>query len=74
MSRYPLGVTGNEYDIAGPDYEVESDARCPFVDMHGESCGAETFEQGYGDRSWLVCNAEDSHTTDLEPVDAYDGG
>ena len=29
MSNYPPGVTGNEYEIAGPDYEKESDIPCP---------------------------------------------
>lgn len=28
MSNYPPGVTGNEYAIAGPDYEAEEDRDC----------------------------------------------
>ena len=59
-SNYPPGVTGNEYAIAGPDYEKESDTPCP-------ECGGQTMEQGYQHERWLVC--ENEHTTDLEPVD-----
>ena len=59
MSNYPPGVTGNEYQIAGPDYERESDEPCP-------KCGKETFEEGYRGERWLVC--EDGHVTDLEPL------
>jgi len=67
-SNYPPGVTGNEFAIAGPDYERESDKPCP-------ECSEPTMELGYlGDR-WLACN--NGHTTDLErpepdPDRAYD--
>ena len=32
MNNYPPGVTGNEYEIAGPDYEVEVEGYCPNCD------------------------------------------
>ncbi len=28
LSNYPPGVTGNEYEIAGPDFEQEVDQEC----------------------------------------------
>jgi len=59
-SNYPPGVTGNEYAIAGPDYEEESDLPCP-------KCGKPTLEQRYRHDRWLVC--ENDHTTGLEPLD-----
>ena len=59
-SNYPPGVTGNEFQIAGPDYERESDLPCP-------ECGAPTMELGYHHEHWLVC--DNDHTTDLEPLD-----
>ena len=59
---YPPGVTGNEFAIAGPDFEEESDLPCP-------QCGAPTMKLGYRHDRWLVCNSEHAHTTDLEPLD-----
>jgi hypothetical protein len=29
MNNYPDGVTGNEYEIAGPDSEIEINDECP---------------------------------------------
>ncbi len=66
---YPPGVTGNEYAIAGPDYERESDTPCPYIIGKGEDslpCGEPTMEQGYQYERWLVCDNE--HVTDLEPL------
>lgn len=65
---YPPGVTGNELQIAGPDYERESDTPCSV-------CGAETMELGYRRDRWLSCG--NGHTSDLErdgpdPDRAYD--
>ena len=47
-NNFPPGVTGNEYAIAGPDYEKESDIPCP-------KCGDETIEQGYHWDRWIYC-------------------
>ncbi len=58
---YPPGVTGNEYAIAGPDYEKESDIPCSV-------CGKPTTEFGYGDQRWLTC-VEFDHITNLELFD-----
>lgn len=60
MSNYPPGVTGNEFAIAGPDYERESEIVCP-------ECGGSTFELGYRRDRWLEC--ENNHRTDLDPFD-----
>lgn len=57
MSNYPPGVTGSEYEIAGPDYERDSDQPC-------RTCGSPTVEQGYRGQRWLVC--DDNHIEDLE--------
>ena len=48
--NYPPGVTGNEYQIAGPDYEEEVDGECPV-------CGNEfcLVEQRYRGESWVSC-------------------
>ncbi len=79
MNNYPPGVTGNELEIAGPDYEKESDIPCPYIEKgEGEDrlpCGEPTMEQGYQHDRWLVC--DNDHTTDLEspepdPDRAYD--
>lgn len=32
MSNYPPGVTGNEYEIAGPDYERDEERECTMQD------------------------------------------
>ena len=63
MSNYPPGVTGNEYEIAGPDYERESDTPCP-------KCGGPTTELGHHRDRWLVC--DNDHSTYLEPLDEPD--
>lgn len=68
MSNYPPGVTGNEFEIAGPDYERESDEPCPhYMAGQRQECGLPTMEQGYRNDSWLVC--EEGHVTDLEPLE-----
>ena len=64
-SNFPPGVTGNEYEIAGPDYERESDTPCPFIEESGWPCGAPTMEQVYHRERWLVCY-EREHVTDLD--------
>lgn len=49
MSNYPPGVTGNEYQIAGPDYEEErEDISCP----NGHS---PCFVVGYRYERWGYC-------------------
>ena len=77
MTNYPLGVTGNEYAIAGPDYDKESDELCGHMIPvtangmnHERECDEPTMEQGYGGNRWLVCDA--GHVTDL-PEHEYDG-
>lgn len=55
----PPGVTGNEYAIAGADYEKDSDVPC-------EKCGGAAMEQDYGGRCWIACYTCD-WVRDLEP-------
>ncbi len=71
-SNYPPGVTGNELEIAGPDYENESDELCPTIQWFrdGSECQAPTMEQGFQGRRWLVC--DNGHITDLDPPDPGD--
>lgn len=64
-SNYPPGVSGNEYQIAGPDYEKEADGPCP-------ECGAHAlFEQGYHSNRWIFCG-ECDYTEDLERFEPED--
>lgn len=49
MNNYPPGVTGNEFEIAGPDYEIEVEDIC-------EECGASPMlQQGYCEHHWVEC-------------------
>ena len=64
-NNFPPGVTGNEYAIAGPDYEKESDVPCSQCDNVPSMV-----EQGFQGNRWLVC--DNGHTTELEPPDPGD--
>lgn len=69
-SNYPPGVTGNEYAIAGADYEKEwEEYPCP-------KCGEGLFELGYDGDRWLsCCNCEwqkDLEPPEPDPDRAYD--
>ncbi len=72
----PPGVTGSEYEIAGPDYEVESGTLCPLSWYHAgalswtETCRATMMEQGFGRKRWLIC--AEGHRIDLAPSDPGD--
>jgi len=50
MTNYPPGVTGNEYAIAGPDYEREADGACPKCSLSDT-----LVEEGYQGQRWLYC-------------------
>ena len=65
MSNYPPGVTGNEFEIAGPDYEQEIEGYCP-------GCGKSDclMEQGYQGQRWRNCS-ECDYEEDIE-VNKYD--
>lgn len=63
MNNYPPGVSGNEYEIAGPDYEREVDGECP----NGH---ASLVEQGYHGRRWQICT--DCEWSSDEEYDAHD--
>ena len=60
MNNYPPGVTGNEYEIVGPDYEKEIDTPCP-------ECSGQLVEQSYRKECWVVCCACPYQLT-LEPL------
>ena len=67
LSNYPPGVTGNEYEIAGPDREWEDPA-------HSDcrvGCGVEGQEahwETYQGQTWWVCPSCNTSNT----VDAWD--
>ena len=50
LSNYPPGVTGNEWQISGPDWEHECKQECP-------TCESEQLGiiQGYRHESWWTC-------------------
>lgn len=49
LSNYPPGVTGNEFEIAGPDWEHEVEGTC---DNGHEAL----VDVGYGHQRWRECN------------------
>ena len=67
MSNYPPGVTGNEFAIAGADYEEETNTLCSYDIGDGVKCNKRTMELGYQGNRWLDCN--DGHVTDLPPIE-----
>jgi ribosomal protein L37AE/L43A len=65
-SNYPPGVTGNEYEIAGPDFEEEVEC---------SECGKLALKQGYRNRWWIDCEEcgyhEDGQTSMWDLADYY---
>jgi transcription elongation factor Elf1 len=55
--NYPPGVTGNEYPVAGPDGEYESDYLCPIC--NSTQTGYIITYNGF---SWFNCSACDTDT------------
>ena len=66
MSNYPPGVTGNEYEIAGPDYEDDTDYPC----WHCSNT-AGNLRQGYRSQHWVICGGCGLQT-DLDMDDGPD--
>lgn len=66
MSNYPPGVTGNEYQINGPDYDKETDAPCWY-------CGntENNLEFGYQRQAWIDCG-KCGKQTDIDTDDFGD--
>lgn len=64
MSNYPPGVTGREYEIAGPDFEQERDIACP----NGHS---PSMVYGYEWETWAHCFDKDC-TYFIEGKVSYD--
>ena len=55
LSNYPPGVTGNEFEISGPEREWEEYATCPTC--HTE---AKMLHQSHPERGvWAFCSNED---------------
>lgn len=50
MNNLPPNVTGNEYEIAGPDYEQEREEEC-------KNCGITDLQivEGYHGQEWFYC-------------------
>jgi ribosomal protein S27AE len=48
MNNYPPGVSGNEYEIAGPDYQRDHPEPCP-------KCGGHMLAEGYKRDHWIIC-------------------
>jgi len=64
-SNYPPGVTGNEYEIAGPDMESEDNRRCEECDKNTDH-----YIEGYRGIVTIQCQAC-SDESDIS--DEYDG-
>ena len=62
-SNYPPGVTGSEYEIAGPDYEKHVEGECPKCNMPDT-----LLEQGYKGSHWQVC-ASCGYQEDFDPIE-----
>ncbi len=63
-SNYPPGVTGFELEIAGSDYEKETDELCP-------QCTYALTECGYLSSRWLVCD-NCGYQRDLPTLERFD--
>jgi transcription elongation factor Elf1 len=68
---YPPGVTGNELEIAGPDWEGIEDWSCPNCDWNGK-----VDVSGYRGRFWTTCPScgleDEWYAEELEDDRAYD--
>jgi hypothetical protein len=62
MSNYLPGVTGNEFEIAGPDYEEELEIECPRCARRAMT------EFGYRGQAWRDCG-ECGYQEDLDPIE-----
>ena len=68
-SNYPPGVTGMEYEIAGPDFEEEAKMRCwQCSENVGYDMEQEGTIYGYKGERWFICSICDTETT-LEPIE-----
>ena len=70
MSNYPPGVTGMEYEIAGPDRLREEMRYCPTCNTKTEG-----MRQGYRSSAWWDCDACDTRVDlyeDWEPSEEDD--
>jgi len=62
-SNYPPGVTGNEYEIAGPDFESEGDRYC-------DQCEKESFHFIDGYRGSVTARCEEC-SNEIDISDEY---
>ena len=72
MTNLPPGVNGNEWAIAGPDYEREVSGGCTVIisDSMGpvRQCIEDIVEYGFRGERWHQCGA--GHVTSLPAVEA----
>ena len=69
MSNYPPGVTGNEYEIVGPDEEWEEMRYCPTCDTKTEGMC-----QSYGSDQWWDCDVCDTRVYFLDDYEPSEEG
>lgn len=70
MSNYPPGVTGNEYEIAGADVEIETLALCDRCVVEGDCKAGEKVPAmifGYHGNLWAQCDK--GHDVELDDCD-----
>lgn len=70
MSSYPPGVTGNEFEIAGPDWEAEEVHFCFHCDKVQDH-----IVTGFDGMVWKTCQfclREDVVTEEYEPEPRFD--
>lgn len=70
MSNYPPGVSGNEFEIAGADVEIETEALCARCVLEsavkeGEKVPATIY--GYHGNLWAQC--DQGHEIEVEDCD-----
>ena len=65
-SNLPPGCSGNEFEIAGPDTEVEDRQYCTFC-----ASPQDGFTMTYSYQRWFVCETCDE-TTDMESLSEPD--
>jgi len=67
VSNYPPGVSGNEFEIAGPDFEDDATRYCSTCE-----CDREGMLQGYRSECWFICEVCGKQTDAEYDEDDYD--
>jgi len=66
VSNYPAGVSGDEYAIAGPDWEVDLGIDCP-------RCLCPFIGVAYGSDRWALCECRSIYEIEAESVQEVRG-